>query len=46
MQAAFVDIGFGKNAFLNDFTSNESIKAGQEIAVQVTREGLAKRGRA
>jgi len=44
MQAAFVDIGFGKNAFLNDFTSNESIKAGQEIAVQVTREAVGEKG--
>ena len=58
MEAAFVDIGEGKNAYLNvndalnpdqirskkKYKINEVLKGGQEIIVQVVKEGQSKKG--
>ena len=58
MEAAFVDIGEGKNAYLNvndalnpdqirskkKYKINEVLKGGQEIIVQVVKEGQSNKG--
>jgi len=44
MGAAFVDIGLGKNGFLPLKDVNRSIGVGEEIIVQVSREGKVFKG--
>ena len=43
MEAAFIDIGFDKLAYLH-IGKNKEIKSGQDIMVQVSKEGIGTKG--